>query len=226
MQSMALFLPLSDRNDRDLWFTESLSELIDDALSQFDPGGVGGHGYGGDEIEIWITLPSSPTAIEAVQDLARKHCPQGTRVYVSHENDDDEDDVESFEKPLFDDGEQAAEEPLPLAADQLAYRAFRISPRSHRPSFGEKDRYVFKSIAIHPGCDVTTVRLWADEECGISAAQFVESLDRLQSSGYIIRFKGAFAVPEDIIKQLPHTARGNVSSIRHDAWDAVFKAIF
>lgn len=226
MQSMALFLPLSDRDDHDLWFAESLSELIDEALRPFDSSGVGGYGYGGDEIEIWITLPSSPEAMDAVRGLARRHCPQGTRVYVADVNDDDEDDVESVETPLFDDGEQAAEKPLPLAAAKFAYRVFRIAAHKHRSKFGDKDRYVFKNIAIKPGGDVEAVRYWVDEECGITAAQFAASLDRLQSSGYIVPCEGGYAVPADISNQLPHTAQGNVSSIRQDAWNAVFEAFF
>ena len=226
MHTLAVFLNLDENDDRDMWFADSLTELIDDTIQKFGKGGVGGYGRGGG-LEIWATVSEtySPEAVRALEEMLRQYCAPDTRIYeVFNENEDDDKNGE--ERPLFAPGETAPQNPLPLAAPKFEYRPFELSELPVEQVLERQDRHVFEAIASIGQPDFQSLLFWVDEYSGCTEFELKQSLERLRHAGYIDSREDYYFVTESMLSHLPTTATGTVSTLREQAWDRFFEVFF
>lgn len=227
MHTLAIFLRADEKNDRDMWFAESISELVEAAIQEFGCGRVGGFGRGGDLLEIWATISetSSPETVEHIEQILKQHCGPETRVYEVI-TQDKEDDGEGVERSLFAKNEDIPQRELPLSSPKYAYSQFTLAEKITNNSLEQEDRYVFKNIACSGKTNFENLLFWVNEYSGMTKERLNKSLERLQQAKYIHEENGIFRTSDSLNEHLPKTAMGNVSSLREDAWRRVYTAFF
>lgn len=225
---LIIYIPFSegrrDPNDEDAWFIDSLAELVHESVAEVG-GYVGGIESGTGEMGICVFEANPKQMLDLLSPLLKRHCPKDTHLVLFYEDDEDEKVEEEF---LFHGDEIPQLEQLPSKNAQWAYRPFMIDSRPINIKFFETDKYVFEAIASSPGISRQYLNNAIDfsQRMMLSEDELVGGIARLISVGYIYSEDDKYFVNKDLLTQMPQTASGRISGLRHDAWKSVNKALF